>query len=259
MRQLLDDLYQALGVGAALAPDDDDDVAVLRRLDGRLLAVLRRPTDFVVGLRLRVLLAHPLDHGCCVPDAQRGLAGDRDLVVFDVERVDVFRFLHQVNFPRCLADDALRLRVSSAADVDDVVAALGQVFDEVVRDNDIRAGRVDQGQTARRGLVFDRRRDAVRGEDHGSAVDLVQALEPVVTVDQLDPVFLQLVGDVGVVDEVAQHPDLLARMRLRRLLGRADRFDDAVAVAARRDLQHVHRFESTRGSDASSSRSVTSA
>ena len=80
----------------------------------------------------------------------------------------------------------------------------------------------------------------MRGEDHGAAVDRVQALEPVVAVDQLDAVFLQLVGHMRVVDEVAEHPDLLAGAGLGGLLGGADRFDDAVAVATRRDLEDVH-------------------
>src|SRR5205807_408039 len=157
---------------------------------------------FVVGLGLRVPFSDALDHGGRVPDAQGGLAGDRDLLVLDVEGVDVLRLLDEVDSSRRLAENALRLRVSTAADVDDVIATLGQVFDEVVGDHDIGAGRIDQVEAAGRGLRFHRRRDAVRGEDHGPAVDLLQALEPVVAVHQLDPAFLQLVGHVGVVDEV---------------------------------------------------------
>ena len=141
---------------------------------------------------------------------------------------------------RRLAEDALRLGVSTASDVDDVIATLGQVFDEVMGDHDIGAGRIHQVEAARRGLRFHRRRDAVRGEDHGSAVDLLQALEPVVAVHQLDPAFLQLVGHVGVVDEVAEHSDLLTRTRFGGLLGGADRFHDSMAVSARRDLEDVH-------------------
>src|SRR2546421_12474077 len=48
------------------------------------------------------------------------------------------------------------------------------------------------------------------------------------------------------MDEVTQHPDLLPRMGFRRLLGGADRLDDTVAITPRRDLEDVHRFESTR-------------
>src|SRR2546421_12078641 len=48
------------------------------------------------------------------------------------------------------------------------------------------------------------------------------------------------------MDEVTQHPDLLPRMGFRRLLGCTDRLDDAVAITPRRDLEDVHRFESTR-------------
>src|SRR5437016_13624439 len=48
------------------------------------------------------------------------------------------------------------------------------------------------------------------------------------------------------MDEVTQHPDLLPRMGFRRLLGGADRLDDPVAITPRRDLEDVHRFESTR-------------
>ncbi len=201
---------------------------------------MRRAADLVVGLRLRVLLAHPLDHGGRIPDAQRGLAGDGDLFIRDVERVDVLRVLHQVNFAGCLADHAFRLRMAAAADVDDVIAALDQVFDEIMGDDDVGTGRVHHVEPARGGPGLDRRRDAVRGEDHRAAVDRVQALEPVVAIDQFDAVFLELVGDVRVVDEVTQHPDLLAGPGFGRLLGGANRFDDAVAVATRRDLEDVH-------------------
>src|SRR2546429_4467777 len=48
------------------------------------------------------------------------------------------------------------------------------------------------------------------------------------------------------MDEVTQHPDLLPRMGFRRLLGGADRLEDTVAIPPRRDLEDVHRFESTR-------------
>ncbi len=126
-----------------------------------------------------------------------------------------------------------------------------------MRDDDVGAGRIHHVETAFGSLRLHRRRDAMRGEDHRAAVDRLQALEPVIAVDQLDAVFLELIGDMGVVDEVAEHPDLLARMGLRGLLGGPDRFHDAVAIATRRDLEHVHRFESTRGSDGRSYRSVT--
>src|SRR2546421_5448997 len=48
------------------------------------------------------------------------------------------------------------------------------------------------------------------------------------------------------MDEVTQHPDLLRRMGFRGLVGGADRLDDPVAIPPRRDLEDVHRFESTR-------------
>src|SRR5207253_10897684 len=88
--------------------------------------------------------------------------------------------------------------------------------------------------------------DAVGREDHGTAVNSFAPFETVVAVAQLDAVVLQLVGDVRVMDEVTQHPDLLPRMGFRRLLGGADRLDDPVAITPRRDLEDVHRFESTR-------------
>src|SRR5213080_3278062 len=85
-------------------------------------------------------------------------------------------------------------------------------------------------------------------EDDGAAVDGLESFEPVVAVDQLDAILLQLVGDMGVVDEVAEHSDLLPRVGFRRLLRGADRLDDAVAIATRGDLEDVHGLESTRGS-----------
>ena len=142
--------------------------------------------------------------------------------------------------PRLLADDTFRLRVAASADVDHVVTALDEVLDKIMRDDDVGAGRVHHVETAFGSLRLYRRRDAMRGEDHGAAVDRLQALEPVVTIDQLDAVFLQLVGDVGVVDEIAEHPDLLARMGLRGLLGGTNRLNDAVAISTRRDLEDVH-------------------
>src|SRR5438094_2824707 len=85
-------------------------------------------------------------------------------------------------------------------------------------------------------------------EDDGAAVDGLESFEPVVAVDQLDAILLQLVGDMGVVDEVAEHSDLLPRVGFRRLLRGADRLDDAVAIATRGDLEDVHGLESNRGS-----------
>ena len=78
------------------------------------------------------------------------------------------------------------------------------------------------------------------GEDHGAALDLVQALETVVPIDQLDPVLLQLVGDVDVVDKVTEHPDLFSGMSPGSLFCRPDRLHHAVAVATRSDLDYVH-------------------
>src|SRR5438093_9031890 len=85
-------------------------------------------------------------------------------------------------------------------------------------------------------------------DDDGAAVDGLESFEPVVAVDRLDAILLQLVGDMGVVDEVAEHSDLLPRAGFRRLLRSADRLDDAMAIATRGDLEDVHRLESTRGS-----------
>src|SRR5439155_769216 len=85
------------------------------------------------------LVADPFDHGGGVPDAQRGLAGDGDLFIRKAERIDVLRVLHQVNFAGRLADHAFGLRVAAPADVDDVVATLDQVFDEIVGDDDVQA------------------------------------------------------------------------------------------------------------------------
>src|SRR5689334_20491392 len=83
-------------------------------------------------------------------------------------------------------------------------------------------------------------------EDHGAAIDLVEPFETIVTVDQLDAVSLQLVGDVRVVNEIAEHADLLAGVGFGRLFGGTNSLDHAVAITTGRDLENVHRFESTR-------------
>ena len=101
---LLDDLDQPLRVGGAGAADDDDQVDVLGRLDGGLLPLLGRPADLVVNLRLGVAEPDLLDQVVRVPDRERGLAGDRDLLGGDRERFDVGGLLDQVDFARAVAD-----------------------------------------------------------------------------------------------------------------------------------------------------------
>jgi hypothetical protein len=130
--------------------------------------------------------------------------------------------------------------VAAAADVDDVVAPLGQVLDQVMGDHHVGAGGIDHLQAPLGGARFDRRRDAMRREDDRAALNPVQTLDPVIAVDQLDAAGLELVGHVGVVHQVPEHPDLLSRIGPGRLLGGPNRFHHAVAVATGRDLEDVH-------------------
>ena len=84
------------------------------------------------------------------------------------------------------------------------------------------------------------------GEDHGAFLDLTQARKPVVLVDQLDTLPLQIVGRVGVVDEHAEHMDRAGGL-FPYAFRNAEGVHHAVAVATWRDLQDLHLvFESTR-------------
>src|SRR5262249_41472404 len=131
-----------------------------------------------------------------------------------------------------------------AADVNDLIAATGQVLDQVVGPNHVRTCGVHGVEPHLRGPLLDLRRDAVRGEDHRAALDLFQAGESVRGVDQPDALVLELVGDVCVVDELAEHVHRTIG-GLTHTLGDAESVDYAVAVTARRDSHHFHRYETT--------------
>ena len=179
-----------------------------------------------------------------VPDRQRGLAGDRDAVSGQLERVDVFGLLHQVYLAGRLAHHAFRLRVALAADVDHLVALARQVGHQFVRAHHVRAGGVDRLQAKLDCASLHLGRHAVGGEDDRAFPDVLEAGEPVRLIDQGDPLRLEVIGGVRVVNEHAEHVHgplcLLADPP-----GDPERVHDAVAVPARRDLQDFHRTASS--------------
>ena len=79
----------------------------------------------------------------------------------------------------------------------------------------------------------------MRGEDHRAFLDVLEAGEAVGLVDEGDALTLQVVGRVRVVDEHPKHVHRTMRF-LAYAFGDSKRIHDAVAVAARRDLEHFH-------------------
>ena len=126
------------------------------------------------------------------------------------------------------------------SDVDDVVAAAGQVDDEVVGDVHVGTGGVDDGQALVNRALLHRRRHAVRRKDYRAVIDLLQTGYAVVKVDQLHAVLGQFVHDMGVVHEVTQHVDG-SLVGGTSLVGEPDGIDHAVAKPAGCDTQNVHQ------------------
>ena len=143
MPQLLYHLDQTERVRRPRAADDDHQVDLFGGLDRRLLPLLGRAADLVVDLGLRISRLHLADQVLGVPDRKRGLARDRDPVAVQVERVDVLRVLDEVDGPRRFAHHALRLGMAFAPDIDDLVPLAGEVRDQLVGADDVRAGGVD--------------------------------------------------------------------------------------------------------------------
>ena len=163
----------------------------------------------------------------------------QDPIAVELQSVDVFRILDQVHVVGCLAHHPFGLRVSFTSDVDDLVALAGQVRDELVGAHDVGARRVHRRQAKLHRAPLDLGRNAVRGEDHGAFFDLLQPGEPVGLVDERDPLALQVVGGMGVVDQHAEHVDRAVGL-LANPLGDAERIHHPVAVTARRDLENFH-------------------
>ena len=140
------DLDQAVAIRGAVAADDDDEVDVGGSLYRRLLALLRGPADLVVHLDVGIAGADRVDQLLGVPHGERRLAGDGDALVLDVEALHVLHRLHEMDLAGCLADDPFRLRVAVASDVDDVGAPARELANQVVRADDVGAGRIDGRQ-----------------------------------------------------------------------------------------------------------------
>ena len=85
----------------------------------------------------------------------------------------------------------------------------------------------------------------MRGEDHSAFFDVFESFQPVRLVDERDALTLQVVRGVGVVDQHAEHMDGSLGL-FAHPLGDAERVHHAVAVAARCDLENLHRASSLR-------------
>ncbi len=138
-----------------------------------------------------------------------------------------------------LAHHALGLRVSLAADVDDLVTLAGEVGDQLVGPHHVRTGGVDRRQASFHCTLLDLWRHPVRGEDHRSVLDLFEARQPIGRIDQGDSLRLQVVGRVRVVHEHAQHVHRAVGL-LAHPLCDSERIDHAMAVTARRDPDDFH-------------------
>src|SRR2546421_1847643 len=129
-------------------------------------------------------------------------------------------------------------------DIDHVVAAAGELLDQVVRSDHVGAGGVNRSEALLGGPLLDLRRDSVGGEDDRARIDGLQSGEPVGRVDELDSLLLEVGGHVRVVYQLTQHANRLAG-RLTDALGDPECVDDPVAVATRRDLDDFHLYEGT--------------
>src|SRR6202023_1757335 len=126
----------------------------------------------------RVARLDPADQVLGVPHRERGLAGDGNPLAPQLKGVDVLRVLYEVHLARRLPHHAFRLGMSLAPDVDHVVTLAGQVGDQFVRPDDVRARGVDRLQPQLDRALLDLRRHAVRGEYDGALFDLVQPGKP---------------------------------------------------------------------------------
>ena len=224
------DLDEPVRVRGVARADHEHEVALARHLADGHLAVGRGVTD-VVGLRardVREALAQPADDAVGLVHAEGRLrqVGDA-LGVVELERVDVLLGLDEDEVAGRLAHRALDLLVALVADQHDRVALGGELLRLDVHLGHERAGGVDRLQPARLGVRVHRRRDAVRGEDHGLALGHLGLL-----LDEDRAALAQLLDDVLVVDDLLAHVDGRA-VQLERALDRLDGTVDARAVAAR--------------------------
>ena len=126
-----------------------------------------------------------------------------------------------------LAHRAFDLGVSLVADHDELVALARELGDLDVHLVDERAGRVEDREAARGRLLAHRLRHAVGAEDERRAGRHVGEV-----LDEDRALLLEVVDDVGVVDDLVADVDRRAEL-VQRALDDLDRAIDAGAEAAR--------------------------
>jgi hypothetical protein len=175
-----------------------------------------------------------------VVDRQRRLRHHRELVgLRDLHALDVVDVLDQVDALAELAHRAFDLGVALVADHDEVVALLVQLGDLDVHLAHQRAGRVEDREAARLGLLAHRLAHAVSAEDErGAGRHVGQVL------DEDRALGLQVVDDVGVVHDLVAHVDRRAELH-QRALDDLDRAVDTGAEATRLGEQHL--FDAAHG------------
>ena len=177
----------------------------------------------------RICAASSTDSVVCVTTARRSACATS-------RRCDVVDVLDQVDAAFELAHRALDLGMALVADHDEVVAFLVQLGDLDVDLGDERTGRVEDAEAARRGLLAHRLRDAVRAEDQrGARRHVVEVL------DEDRALGLQVVDDVGVVDDLVAHVDRRAELGQRAL----DDLDRAIHAGAKAARLRQHDFLET--------------
>src|SRR2546425_445602 len=122
-----------------------------------------------------------------------------------------------------------------------LVALAGEIGDQLVRPDDVRARGVDCGEASLDRALFDLGRNSVRGEDHRAVLDLVETCQAVGRIDQRDPLRLEIVCRVRVVNQHAEHVHRPIGL-FAHPLGDPERIDHAVAVAARGDPDDFHGY-----------------
>ncbi len=74
----------------------------------------------------------------------------------------------------CFTDDAFGFRMTALADIYDMIAALHQLSDQIMRARHIRASGIDTHQAAGFRLLLYAGRNTVGGEDHRAPINLFE-------------------------------------------------------------------------------------
>jgi hypothetical protein len=144
---------------------------------------------------------------------------------------------------RYFAHHALRLRVPLFADVEDIVAPGDEIAHKIVGYGHVWTGSVNAMQATLLSAALDQWRDAVRGEYHGALFDLFQDRSAVWTIQRDYAQRGQFFDGVAIVDNL---PDDMDGTRQGWIFSSLAHYlqgiNDAIAVAAWRDLYHFHCF-----------------